>query len=352
MVVSWVRQRYPAVSSIAEKSTATRDRRADVMLTWPDGRQAAVEIQYAALPVPAWQERHRSYLAQDITPIWLLGHMPPQMRNARPSTDEPEDARADQVRISTLHSAMIGHCAQVLWVNPIDRAVATPWVKLHIPGRTVASTPRADTERALVRIDALDSCVLDPERGLITPAMDALGELAVQYAEHFDAVTRRKVIANWSPPAEDPEEVARRQAKRELAQARLDAWHASELHDRFLRRFGEIPDVFSAKSTQQSQIKLYPDHWRCLLYEELIHGKASSYITFEDCFEVLDRHSVEQGTTRRTAVYGFLKKLAERGVVNIAKTGGGTVRYMMVIRPLEVLSEREDRLPLDVPLTK
>ena len=59
----------------AEERTTTGERRADVMLTSPTGRQVAFEVQYAPLTVKAWRGRHRSYRAAGIVDVWLFGHL-------------------------------------------------------------------------------------------------------------------------------------------------------------------------------------------------------------------------------------------------------------------------------------
>jgi hypothetical protein len=41
LIARWVRIRWPEVRVQEEEATASGDRRADVMLTWPDGRQVA-----------------------------------------------------------------------------------------------------------------------------------------------------------------------------------------------------------------------------------------------------------------------------------------------------------------------
>lgn len=70
----WLRDTRPELQVQLEGATADRSRRADVLITWPNGRSVAVEIQYSPLPVNDWIERHRSYQAQGITDLWLFGN--------------------------------------------------------------------------------------------------------------------------------------------------------------------------------------------------------------------------------------------------------------------------------------
>jgi hypothetical protein len=79
----WLRANHPACTVNKDETTAARERRADVMITAPDGRKVAFEIQYAALTPAKWQERHDSYRAADIGDVWLFGHSGAQLRPAR-----------------------------------------------------------------------------------------------------------------------------------------------------------------------------------------------------------------------------------------------------------------------------
>ena len=153
LIERWVRDRYPNIGVVAEQATEGRERRADVMLTWPDGHQIAVEVQYAALTVDEWTQRDQSYRRAGITPLWLLGHIPPHFRGraARSSASNQTAAddvstvmessgddmaapvkaedidRGDDVSLTVLHRAMITAGCQPLWLNPIAAAIGTAW---------------------------------------------------------------------------------------------------------------------------------------------------------------------------------------------------------------------------------
>ena len=82
-IAVWLRANHPTCTVRKEETTAARERRADVMITAPDSRQIAFEIQYAALTPAKWQERHDSYRTAGIVDVWLFGHSGAQLRPAR-----------------------------------------------------------------------------------------------------------------------------------------------------------------------------------------------------------------------------------------------------------------------------
>ncbi|WP_214056008.1 competence protein CoiA family protein [Nocardioides aquaticus] len=126
-ILAWVSSRYPHVVAAAEVPLPQRSRVADVMLTWPDGAQVAVEIQYAQLGIEEWTQRNQAYLTAGVTPVWLFGHHGAQMRTS--ATTEG----ATLVKLSTLHQHMLGQGAQPLWINPIDATLGTPWARVAHP---------------------------------------------------------------------------------------------------------------------------------------------------------------------------------------------------------------------------
>ncbi|ROR91110.1 competence protein CoiA family protein [Nocardioides aurantiacus] len=352
MLIAWVDRQYPHINAVPEMPTPLRERRADVMLTWPDGRRAAVEVQYAALTVAAWERRHESYLAEGVTPIWLLGHSGPYLRSARPRSYELPESVAGQVQVQALHEAMTEAGAPVLWVNPLDQSIATPWVCTQVAGRKLAvSVSPGGDRRAHIRVDPLDACRLDPTRGLISPAMDHLARLRAAFADRLAQDATRPLPPPASPRV-NAELISTDNAQREKILAQHEVWLASDVRAQFVRMFGEIPELFSKTHAEQDQIEAYPEMWRCILYQALIHGRRLQYLTYDDCFAVLDSHGIDQGPTRRTAIHSFLRHLEEQGILYMPRYGGGAVR-IMVLRPLRTLAEGADVLHTDgsAPMT-
>lgn len=180
LIVAWVAEHFPDATARKEARTASGARIADVLVEWPAGGQAAVEIQYAGIRVSEWLGRQQSYLDYNITPVWLLGHHGDQM-----------NPLGDQVVLTLMQRKMIEFGVAVVWLNPVHRTVATPFIyeSAHDKAEARLVPPRAATERVHLRIDSIDDCRLDPLVGLTTPSMEllAVGDmlLAGDRAEHL-----------------------------------------------------------------------------------------------------------------------------------------------------------------------
>lgn len=164
LVREWAARQAPEATVLVEEPLADRERVADVLATWPTGERVAFEIQYSALSIVDWQRRHESYIANGITPVWLYGHIRPHLR---------VNTAAHTAAFSGLHRTMRSLGAQVLWLNPIERLVATPSIEQAIDGveGQWRTRPTIDDDRVGLSIDPLDACRLDPRLGLLTPTM-------------------------------------------------------------------------------------------------------------------------------------------------------------------------------------
>lgn len=230
LIKDWVTRDYPEVIVAVESGTGLSDRVADVLLTWPDGRRVAVEIQYAPLTAASWLKRQESYLHQGVTPVWLLGHTGVHMRPApAPAVCSPD--RGDkQVLWTALHRAMTEHEAQVLWLNPIERAVGSPWTMARGPSRALwhATACSSSTKAAFVDVAPLDGCALDPENGLTTPGMSRLAD-AVQEHEQVEIQPWGGEVISCREPGPEFAGWDAQAERQETAQpARPPAWQKPE----------------------------------------------------------------------------------------------------------------------------
>lgn len=165
LIHDWVTRRFPGVLVAVESASGLSERVADVLLTWPDGRRVAIEIQYAPLTPSAWLRRHESYLGQGVTPVWLLGHTGVHMRPAPPPSRRSPERGEQQVRWTALHRAMTENEAQVLWLSPVQGAVGIPWTMTRDASRArwYPAACSATTQAAYVDVSPLEDCVLDAE---------------------------------------------------------------------------------------------------------------------------------------------------------------------------------------------
>ncbi len=114
LLARWARWAMPGATAIEEHpSNEARERIADVMVRLPDGGQLALEVQYSALSVEAWRERHESYRRNDIVDVWLFGHAGEQSR-----------WRDGAMHLNATQREIAASEAPVLWINPLTEEVA------------------------------------------------------------------------------------------------------------------------------------------------------------------------------------------------------------------------------------
>ncbi|MGL5827208.1 MAG: competence protein CoiA family protein [Nocardioides sp.] len=300
MLHSWVSTQYPEARVEVEAAVGNRERVADVLVTWPDGSQVAIEIQFAAITVGAWLTRHESYLRQGVTPVWLLGAPSTPLRSA----DSPaSDDRQGLVDWSQLHQAMTGHQAPVLWVDPVDQTICTPWTEVLSPEGGV-ETPipcQRETTRVYVAPEPLAECTLDPVAGLVTPTMRALAQSLADYRAALERA-----------------EEAREEHK---AQLRED-WLTSGLRTRMLNHFGgPIPELLTRWNAGDGRIDCHTALWRCTLYEELIQDRYPiSQFTSIQAYARIEAMGVDLDDYWYQPVHRFLRDLVRHGI--LAETTG------------------------------
>lgn len=195
-IADWARSHlaHEGVTVRMEASTSDRKRIADVMVTWPDGSQVAIEVQYAALSVQEWQERHDSYRRSGITDVWLFGHTGRHMR-----TEPSPGARRDEarVRLGDLPRALRRAELPLLWLHPVQGRVGTVGVETPVhaaPGVRYDDgfdgahfdVPPVQERQAAFYTDRLIDCSLS-RTGLVTPTVDRLESAARDLARIVEA---------------------------------------------------------------------------------------------------------------------------------------------------------------------
>lgn len=108
-----VRDRYPLVEVRLEARVGSGQRRADVLLTGPDQRLVAIEVQYASLTVGEWSRRHDSYRVFGVRDVWLLGsdRLKHVGYSGIPGDNEP------RYMLSKLEQAILDSGTQLLWLD-------------------------------------------------------------------------------------------------------------------------------------------------------------------------------------------------------------------------------------------
>ena len=197
-IVDWARSHlaHEGVTVKMEASTSDRKRVADVMVTWPDASQVAIEVQYAALSGEEWRARHDSYRRSGITDVWLFGHTGKHLRNAPSTVPVTDEAR---VRLGYLHHAVARADLPLLWLNPVLGRVGTVGVDVPVhtaPGVTYddgfdgvhLDVPPAEQAQGGFYADPLVDCSLS-KTGMLTPSVARL-RTAARHLRRVDEARR------------------------------------------------------------------------------------------------------------------------------------------------------------------
>lgn len=325
MLAFWAARQDPRCVVVEEQATTkdpatSRSRRADVMVTWPQGRRVAFEVEYKPYPVEAWALKQGDYDTHPDGPIgcvWLLGHTKfTRVQSGAYGTG------TDLVRISLLGQRILATGRPLLVVNPSLRLVGTV-----VSAYTDTIGPRrvdASDSDGRIQLDPLDACRLDPIRGMVTPTMDEVDRAEV------DRHSRRKADA-----IKRRDDALRKRTALETRDALVaslqEAWETSEIRNRLLTRWGTVHDLIAKDLGFSEGVWAHPAHWHAAIYEELLHDKpAGTRFTFNDITRALDRHSINTRTDRRrmfAAVMGFLERLAKAQVVTIHRSNDGRVTH-------------------------
>jgi hypothetical protein len=377
LIARWAAALHPGVQAVAEQTTRSRQRRADVLLTWPDGRQVAVEVQYAGLSVDAWQARHASYQEQGVLDVWLLGHLRPQLRPARRWSHEPEGAAAGKVDLGPLQQAIVAAGVPLLWINPVQERIGTAWTVEEPDWFEYAAPDRWDDlrlpvppvvneygTRALFGAVNLAACHVDRD-GLHMPIARALANNAARLADIDDQRRRSHRVRKA-----DAERRARERAEREKCRQTEEAarrvrqeahrvehqrwwrdqqlawqhdWLASGLRAKVLARYGTIPSVIAETSVPAEGVHAYPEHWHAVLYGELLLGcKQGDRLGVGDAYKALLAAGIQlapddPGLVFRTIV-AYLQHLERHEHVHLQhKRGSPRIDAVIVVGGVETV---------------
>lgn len=280
MLAEWARKRVPDGALVREehsvKHPATRQQRiADVMVTWPDGQLTAFEVEYKNYAPEEWAAKQADYDTHDPAPVpcvWVFGHTKIKRPRAG-SYDADEDPR--NVRLPLLAKSWLAAGRPILAVNPVTREVGTLLSQYSSDGHP--GYPSATDTLGSIRVDPLDACDIDPDRGMVTPTMRLVDaaeerreELRRRAAE--DELKRQEAERKRLEAAE-----RKRQYYEDLKRDQSTAWERSDLHAVLHQRWGRVPillGLLDSDDIDQSGVWANPAHWRAVLYEEFIHPFA------------------------------------------------------------------------------
>jgi len=229
LVFQWARQRYPS-AQVQQEAKVENGQKADVLVTL-EGRRFALEIQYAALAPEEVQRRHKGYRDLDIIDVWLLGHRPPHLVNARHHSEE-----LPLVEMGQTQRRLIELGAQCFWIAPEGMeggAIATAWTmsrrQVHQPTLKTSDErhrlpmkmawdewswqhlPSQSDALMHFEADSLSECSLEGQR-FVTPTLRRLWEEQARIdsltSQRIDTLMRaaeaQRPTRTEPPPRADP----------------------------------------------------------------------------------------------------------------------------------------------------
>lgn len=307
LVEHWLTVTYPR-STVAREVTlgADRERRADVLITGPQGARVAVEVQYSPLTNEAWRARHESYRRLGVVDVWLFGHTGSQMKRRSNGT----------LQASVLQCEIAGTAAPLMFIDPVAETIQFA-VQRRIIGlgdgldwteRTVDVFGSAD--EALLRAQPLVAFRVDQVHGFSSDWVDtvrrssestvreepSLGERRRQQEQIRDALTLDTDWQVWkgvgSGLQPGPAQAAIRAYFRDAIGSRIDsAWNRPYI----------------------GQMRSPLTRWQCLLYFRFIAGVESSFTTEEAVASLQGRNAGLDEEVVEPTVKRWLGSLARSG---------------------------------------
>lgn len=265
VLAAWLQEQHPdAVVAIEHGIDTQRSRVADVLLT-RNGHRVAFEVQYSAITVAEWTERHNSYRAHGVVDVWLWGHTGHQLKVSR----------ANQVATNHTHQALVGSGLPLIWFNPDAGMVGTAVVAASSSGYQFPhpdlTDSRGNSQPARFVTATLDEMRVTPS-GLSNPFLDSAlsataAALALVRAQQEEQMRRAAVV--------DAQMRALRAARAHPALAEsTKSWFASDVYRERLDHFnGEWPDWLSVDV--DLDLPLPDSEWQSELYWRYVKDRPS-----------------------------------------------------------------------------
>lgn len=221
LLARWARWAVPGATGIEEHpSNDARERIADVMVRLPGGAQFALEVQYSALSVEAWRERHESYRRDGIIDVWLFGHAGAQSR-----------WRDGVMYLNATQREIAASGAPVLWINPLTEEVAYATSTAWSSGRATI----IPLEEGPLRVVPLTQWRL-LEDGMFTRELVELRDTTVRHLAYEAAASAVRAA----------DEAARQALREQIVVARErdhEAWLASSERAAAMAAVGGVANV-------------------------------------------------------------------------------------------------------------
>ena len=331
-VEAWLRITHPHATITREAVSPDGSRRADVLATNDAGQSIAFEIQYSAITVDQWRQRHDSYTRQGIVDIWLWGH---RGHNFHPHG-------LDQVELTAAQRAAVDAGTPVLFINPENTTVAIAFT-LEAPlgpdGRpTALRLPSlAVADRAHLELADLHTLRLTPHRGVTSPRLRELRDNTTAIALHNSAIRARLADFAASQAARAAEALSVRKVDAATEHVHIrellrtigpgNRWGRSDAHDAIAAYLaGDHPSRVETYYPQPGSAPRLT-RWQCVLYFELIAGRTSTFTKWDAVRAIKSAGVNMNQPDALRLVDGYCEHLTKAGYLEWARTHNGWPGY-------------------------
>jgi len=333
MLVAWLSSVSGEHTVVEEFGVSVDDdarvRRADVAVL-VEGRTHALEIEYKAFAIQAWQRKQADFESVNIPCTWLLGHS--RVRPVEPKL--PAGALgAVRVTVPKLVRAWSEYGLDPIAINPRTRQVGV------LTDDEEGYEPlNASGQAAWLHIFSIDECTFDVRYGMATPLSVALARARAEP----EARSRRAEEARereLKEQAKRESEAAKIRALHEANRSAHDAaWDASPARVKTQQRWERVPTVLTHVSSASRAIDALSIHWRSTIYFDCVWGRAPlTRIDLAECVNALRAHDIRPTLDSASAIKAIEQFLAALARVGCLQWMGAVRRdsgYYVVVRPV------------------
>lgn len=318
-VQDWLAVKYPDSQVRREEySSPNGERRADVMITGRRGDRIAYEVQYSAITPQAWAERHESYRAQGILDVWLWGHRGKNFR----ATHE------DRVELTPAQRELVAAGMPLLFVNPEQRSIAIGtasewWLSEDETAEDVVVRTWATGTYARLEVYSLSVFGAGLKWGIESERLIVLGDDLARLRSHnaeVKALRLRRAAEKAARQAEKQQSWERHRAPqqehiRSLFGA-VDRWNRSDAHEAVVDYFGKYLNYRIAHYQAGVDGPSRLTHWQCVIYFDLIAGRAASFSIREAHNSIVARGVRMGQPDAYRLIASYLHNLANEGYLD------------------------------------
>ncbi len=287
-----------------------------------------------------------------VVAVWLFGHLHRYLAQPPRPAGQPEGRPWDEVLLRELPRAVAAAGMPVLHVNPLERTVGTVvvdgvpldqarkrprWSAHDDLSHVGLRLPRAGDFQGRLVVCPVDDCRLDPDRGLVTPAMDAAAasRIAVDAAAEEDRERDRLADERAAAAlARQPSREDRRAYALAAAERDRNRWHDDPLRHALIRHYGQVPPLLAERLDADYGVHGHHEHWHCVAFRDLVRGRVGQTWSVRQVYARIAVHfALHKDPLRRgPAISGFIRHLRDHGLVAFDDDWGSIEGPITVLR--------------------